>query len=442
MQFHDKKAVISWGLYDWANSAYATTVMAGFFPIFFKQFWSAGVDPTTSTARLGVANSLSGILMACLAPMLGAIADKGTAKKKFLMFFAYMGVVMTSALYLVSMGNWLLAIMLYVFSSLGFTGANIFYDALLPGVAAEENLDIVSALGYSLGYLGGGLLFALNVWMTLQPAKFGFANAENAVNFAFLTVGLWWAVFSIPVFLFVKEPPGAKKKPGINLIKAGFVQLGVTFQEFRHLKSAFLFLAAYWLYIDGVDTIVRMAVDYGMSIGFDTNDLIKALLITQFVGFPAAIAFGFLGNKIGARRGIFFAIAVYFSISIWASFMQDKREFYLLAIMIGLVQGGVQALSRSFYARIIPADKSAEFFGFYNMMGKFATFFGPLLMAGTGVLIRSLGYSSDFASRLSITSIALLFLTGGILFYFVDEDKAKQEARYLTDMAKRDKHSS
>ena len=441
MQFDDKKAVISWGLYDWANSAYATTVMAGFFPIFFKQFWSAGVDPTTSTARLGVANSISGILVACLAPILGAIADKGSAKKKFLMFFAYMGVVMTSALYLVSMGNWLFAVMLYVLSSIGFTGANIFYDALLPGVAREEKLDVVSALGYSLGYLGGGLLFALNVWMALRPAAFGFASAESAVNFAFLTVGLWWAGFSIPIFLFVKEPPGAKAKPGTNLIKAGFMQLRDTFQDFRHLKSAFLFLAAYWLYIDGVDTIIRMAVDYGMSIGFDSNDLIKALLITQFVGFPAAIAFGFLGNKIGARRGIFFAIAVYFSISIWASFMQDKREFYLLAIMIGLVQGGIQALSRSFYARIIPTDKSAEFFGFYNMLGKFATFFGPLLMGGTGVLIRTLGYSSDFASRLSITSIALLFLAGGILFYFVDEEKARQEARYLTEVKKGDKSS-
>ncbi|MDY0093313.1 MAG: MFS transporter [Candidatus Vecturithrix sp.] len=434
MQVDEKKAVISWAIYDWANSAYATTVMAGFFPIFFKQFWSAGVDQVTSTARLGAANSLAGILMACFAPILGAIADKGTAKKKFLLFFATMGVVMTSALYLVSLGNWLLAVMLYVFSSIGFTGSNIFYDALLPGVASEKKLDVVSALGYSCGYLGGGVLFAVNVWMTLSPAAFGFANSENAVKFAFLTVGVWWALFSIPIFVFVKEPPAAKAKPGINLVKAGLVQVQQTLREFRHLKSAFLFLAAYWLYIDGVDTIIRMAVDYGMSIGFDTNDLIKALLITQFVGFPAAIAFGFLGSKVGARRGIFVGIAVYFSISIWASFMQDKREFYLLAIMIGLVQGGIQALSRSFYAKIIPVDKSAEFFGFYNMLGKFATFFGPLLMGGTGVLVRALGYSSDLASRLSITSIALFFLAGGVLFYFVDEEKAKQEARYLTEV--------
>ena len=427
-----KKAVFGWAMYDWANSAFATTVMAGFFPIFFKQYWSAGVDPTISTARLGFANSLAGILVALSAPFLGAIADKGTAKKKFLLFFAYMGVVMTSALYLVSQGNWPLAVMLYVLSSIGFSGGLVFYDALLPGVASEKKMDIVSALGYSLGYLGGGVLFALNVWMTLSPGTFGFSDVSVAVKFSFLSVGIWWGLFSIPVFLFVKEPPAAKAAPGTNLVKAGVLQLRDTFHEIRHLKTIFLFLAAYWLYIDGVDTVVRMAVDYGISIGFESNDLIVALLITQFVGFPAAIAFGFLGKRIGAKPAIFIAIAVYLSITIWASFMQDKREFYLLAIIIGLVQGGIQALSRSFYAKIIPADKSAEYFGFYNMLGKFAAVVGPMLMGAVGLLVRSLGYSSNLASRLSITSIAVLFLAGGILFYFVDEEKAREEVKFLS----------
>jgi UMF1 family MFS transporter len=205
-----------------------------------------------------------------------------------------------------------------------------------------------------------------------------------------------------------------------------------TFQEIRYLKYIVLFLAAYWLYIDGVDTVVRMAVDYGMSIGFESNDLIVALLITQFVGFPAAIGFGYLGSKIGAKRAIFLAIAVYLFVSIWAAFMQEKYEFYILAIVIGLVQGGIQALSRSFYAKIIPVDKSAEYFGFYNMLGKFAAVIGPVLMGGVGLFIRSLGYSSNLASRLSITSLSLLFLAGGILFYFVNEEKAKEELKYLS----------
>jgi UMF1 family MFS transporter len=432
MQRDSKKAIFAWSMYDWANSAFATTVIAGFFPVFFKEFWSAGTDTTVSTARLGLANSIEGIAVAGLAPILGAIADKGTAKKKFLLCFACMGIVMTSCLHLVSRGNWPLAVVLFIFANVGFSGGNVFYDALITGVASEKKMDFVSALGFSLGYLGGGLLFALNVWMTLRPATFGFADAAEAVRFSFLSVGMWWAIFSVPIFLFVKESEGTAAESGVNAVKAGLAQLNKTFQEIRHLRNIFLFLAAYWLYIDGVDTIIRMAVDYGISIGFDSKGLIFALLITQFVGFPAAIGFGLLGGRIGARRAIFFAIAVYLGVSVWGAFMREKHEFYILAIVIGLVQGGIQALSRSFYAKIIPPDKSAEYFGFYNMLGKFAAVIGPGLMGGIVLFIKFLGSSSDLASRLSITSLSLLFLAGGILFYFVNEEKAKEEIKYLT----------
>jgi UMF1 family MFS transporter len=216
------------------------------------------------------------------------------------------------------------------------------------------------------------------------------------------------------------------------MVTAGLVQLKETFQEVRHLKTILLFLIAYWLYIDGVDTIVRMAVDYGISIGFQANDLILALLMTQFVGFPSAILFGHLGNKIGAKRAIFIALAVYLFVTLWGAFMQHKNEFYILAFLIGLVQGGIQALSRSFYAGIIPAEKSAEYFGFYNMLGKFAAVLGPVFLGGFGLIVKSLGYSSDIASRVSITSISLLFIAGGLLFYFVDEEKGKEEAKHLS----------
>ncbi len=431
MQSRDRKAVFGWALYDWANSAFATTVMAGFFPVFFNQFWSSGVDTTVSTARLGLANSIAGVTVAVLAPFLGAIADKGTAKKKFLMFFACTGIVMTLSLYMVSRGQWLPAIVLYILATIGFSGGNIFYDSLITIVAPEKRLDSVSSLGLSLGYLGGGLLFALNVWMTLSPGVFGFADAAEAVRFSFLTVGAWWAVFSVPVFVFVREPEGRVKISALKAVRAGLIQLRDTFREVRHLKTVFLFLAAYWLYIDGVDTIVRMAVDYGISIGFEPEDLIRALLITQFVGFPAAIGFGYIGERIGTKRAIFIAIIVYLFISVRGAFMQDKREFYMLAVIIGLVQGGVQALSRSFYARIIPADKSAEYFGFYNMLGKFAVVMGPAVMGGIGLLVRSMGYSSNIASRAGIFSIALFFIAGGILLYFVDEQKGREEVRYL-----------
>ncbi|MBW1804938.1 MAG: MFS transporter [Deltaproteobacteria bacterium] len=424
MQLNDKRAILGWTLYDWANSAFATTVMAGFFPIFFKQYWCVGVDATVSTARLGLANSVAGIMVALSAPLLGAIADRGTSRKRFLIFFAYMGVVMTSALHMVSKGNWPLAVLLYVFSTVGFSGANIFYDALITIITSEKRMDSVSTQGFALGYLGGGILFALNVWMTLRPEFFGFVDQAAAVRFSFLSVGIWWAVFTIPLIMFVKEPEGEVEISGRKMVKEGIVRLKGTFHEVRRLKPIFLFLVAYWLYIDGVDTVIRMAVDYGISIGFRSNDLILALLITQFVGFPSAIGFGFIAGRIGAKRAILLTIGVYLFISIWGAFMQSKAEFFVLAFIIGLVQGGIQALSRSFYAKMIPVDRAAEFFGFYNMIGKFAVVIGPVLMGGVGMLVRAMGYDSNTASRVSIMSLSLLFLIGGTLFYFVREDRA------------------
>lgn len=431
-QNHDRKSIFGWVMYDWANSAFATTVMAGFFPIFFKQFWSVGADATLSTARLGLANSLAGIAVALFAPVLGAMADKGSSKKRFLLFFAFMGVVMTLALYTVSKGNWPAAVLLYVLATIGFSGGNIFYDALMVAVAPERKMDVVSALGFALGYLGGGILFALNVWMTLSPATFGFTGPGEAVRFSFLTVGIWWALFSVPLFLFVKEPPATKPASGLNMVRAGFGELKDTFQKVRRLRTIFLFLLAYWLYIDGVDTIIRMAVDYGISIGLASNDLIVALLITQFVGFPSAIGFGFLGDRIGAKRAIFAAIAVYLLVTVWAPFMETSREFYIMAMTVGLVQGGIQALSRSFYATLIPAEKSAEYFGFYNMIGKFSAIIGPGFMGGVGLAVRSMGYSSNTASRISITAVSLFFLAGGVLLFFVNQERGRQELRYLS----------
>lgn len=428
----NRKAIFGWAMYDWANSAYATTVMAGFFPVFFKQFCCFGVDAVTSTALLGFANSFAGILIALSAPLLGAIADRSGAKKKFLTFFLFMGVVMTCALFMVARGEWIFGISLYIMSTIGFSGGNIFYDSLLPFVAPEKKLDVVSALGFSLGYLGGGILFTLNIVMTLKPAIFGLAGPTEAVKWSFLTVGIWWSLFSIPILILVKEPTQEARKTIGTAVREGFDQLKSTFQEIRHVKTIGLFLVAYWLYIDGVDTIIRMAVDYGMSIGFDPKDLLKALLITQFIGFPAALGFGYLGEKMGTKRAIFLAIAVYLFVTIWGAYMDEKHEFYILAMTVGLVQGGIQALSRSFYVRIIPANGAAEYFGFYNMIGKFSIVLGPLLIGAVAVLVRSLGYGDHLASRISIASVSLLFIAGGILFFFVDEERGKREAQYLS----------
>jgi len=440
----EKKAVWGWAMYDWANSAFATTVMAGFFPIFFKKYWSHGVDVNMSTAQLGFGNAMASLFVALMAPVLGAIADKGSAKKKFLIFFAYLGVLMTASLFLIDKGEWAWAIFVYAMGIIGFSGANVFYDALLPSVADEDKIDFVSGLGFSMGYLGGGLLFLINVLMTLMPERFGLADAGEAVRYSFVSVALWWGIFTICTILWVPEE---KRTPesghGGNIIGDGFRQFLETFKEVRHLKTVFLFLFAYWCYIDGVDTIIRMAVDYGMSLGFDSNDLIVALLIVQFVGFPAALAFGKLGQRWGARKAIYLAIGVYMFVTVWGVMMTQKHEFYILAVIIGLVQGGIQALSRSYYSRLIPKEQSAEYYGFYNMLGKFAAIIGPAMMGIVGLIARrmlmppaptpeQIETAGQLASRWSMASILILFLVGAILLYFVDEEKGRAEIAHLS----------
>jgi UMF1 family MFS transporter len=440
----EKKAVWGWAMYDWANSAYVTTVMAGFFPVFFTQYWSHGADVTVTTARLGFANSIASLIVALIAPVLGAIADKGSAKKKFMLLFAYLGVLMSIGLFMVRQGQWAMAIFVYAMGIIGFSGANVFYDSLLPSVADEDNIDYVSSLGFSMGYLGGGLLFLVNVLMTLMPQKFGLPDAAAAVRVSFLTVAVWWGLFTIFTIAWVKEVRiTAPSATGETLIQAGFRQLGGTFKKLRHMKVVLLFLLAYWFYIDGVDTIIRMAVNYGLSLGFESSDLIVALLIVQFVGFPAALAYGKLGQKWGVRKAIYLGIAIYMAVTVYGTMMTAKHEFYILAVVIGLVQGGLQALSRSYYSRLIPTDKAAEFYGFYNMLGKFAVIMGPALMAIVGLIARrmmmppspseqQLLVIGQTASRWSIGSILILFAVGAVLFYFVDEEKGREQARYLS----------
>ena len=362
------------------------------------------METSTSTFQLGVANAVASLVIVLSAPIIGAIADAGKFKKAFLFGFAFIGIVFTGLLYGVGESEWSAAAMLFSGATIGFMGANVFYDALILNVSDEKNRDVVSALGYALGYLGGGLLFSINVAMTLSPESFGLSDAAEAVRLSFVSVSIWWAVFSIPLFVFVHEKKQDNGESILNAVKNGLLQFSATFKQIRALRKVWVFLLAYWLYIDGVDTVVRMAVDFGLSIGLESQHLIVALLVTQFVGFPAAIGFGYLGNRLGTRQGIYIALAIYILVTAVAYFIEQVWEFYLLAAMIGLVQGGIQSLSRSFYADIIPPDKPAEFFGFYNMMGKSAALIGPLLV---GVIVY---YSGDH--RLGMLSLIILFIGG------------------------------
>ena len=409
MSNHGKRSQLSWAFYDWANSAFATTVMAGFFPVFFKEFWAADLPVTDSTFWLGVGNSVASILVVVLAPFIGALADQGGHKKKLLVLFAFLGILMSASLYFVASGFWVMALVIYGLGVIGFSSSIVCYDALLVDVAPAAQLDRVSAFGFALGYLGGGLLFALNVVMVLKPAVFGLEDASAAVRVAFLMVATWWALFSIPVILFVQERKPIATGPGI--FRSAIQELISNIREVHQYRMAFTFLVAYWLYIDGVDTIVRMAVDYGMAIGFDASDLLTALLVTQFVGFPAALVFGRIGERFGPKAGINAALVIYVLVVIWAWHMQAVWEFYGLAVSIGLVQGGIQALSRSLYARLIPAERAGAFFGMYNMLGKFAAVLGPLLVGVVSMLTSN--------PRSGLLAILLLFVAGGLVLQAV-----------------------
>lgn len=419
------KKVWAWSMYDWANSAFSTTVMAGFFPIFFEKYWSNPDDVIQSTYQLGWANSLASIVIAALAPFLGAIADRGSAKKKFLIFFCYMGVVMTGGLYMVGQGQWQMAVMVYIAASVGFMGANIFYDSLLPSVAPKEKMNYVSSLGFAIGYIGGGLLFLINVLMYLHPQWFGIADATTAIKLSFLSVAVWWGVFTIPLLLFVPEPQISDSLPLVRAISAGYRQLRITFIQIRQLKIIGMFLLAYWLYIDGVDTIIRMSVKMGSSLGFEAGDLITALLMVQFIAFPAALGYNWFASKIGTKKAVLIAIGGYSVVTLLAYFMTVKLHFYILAALIGLFQGGVQALSRSLFTRLVPRGKEAEFFGFYNMLGKFAAVIGPIMMGWVTLATGNV--------RLGILSILILFISGALLLQKVDFEEGERLAKTFSD---------
>ncbi len=399
-----RRPVFGWAMYDWANSSFATTVMAGFFPLFFKQFWNAGVPATQSTFRLGVANGVASLVVALMAPLVGAIADKGSARVRLLALFTVLGAAMTVGMFFVAKGDWLSAAALYVLASLGFWGGNQFYDSLLTDVSEPREYDLVSGYGYALGYLGGGLLFALNVAMVLKPALFGLPDAGAAVRWSFVTVGIWWAGFTVFTVSLVRERSTHAALPALAAIRAGAAELAGTIRHLRSDRVLLWFLLAYWFYIDGVNTIIKMAVDYGLSLGLKQNSLITALLVVQFVGFPAALGFGWLGQRIGPRAGILLGIAVYAAIAGYAYFLHSELQFMIMAIVIGLVQGGVQSLSRSLFGRLVPAGKAGEFFGFYNLMGKAAAILGPTLTGVVALMTHD--------SRLAILSITILFVIG------------------------------
>ena len=421
MEKEYKKIIRSWQMYDWANSAFATTIMAAVLPEFYSSVAGATLDKTIATGYWGYSNTIAMLIIAIAAPILGAIGDHSGAKKRFLGGFAGIGILATAFLIGIGQGMWLYASLLYIFGRVGFGGANIFYDSLLLHVTTHDEIDKVSAGGYALGYLGGGILLSINVLMILKPALFGIPNAEWGSRISFLTVAMWWAVFSIPIFKNVPEPPTIlSREESPNPVLAGYQRLKRTFRDIRRFRELIKFLIAFWLYNDGIGTIIIMAVIFGAEIGIGRAHLIGAILMVQFLGVPFTLIFGRLPKKIGTKRSILFALGIYTIIAFLGYFMTKPLHFWLLAVLVSMVQGGTQALSRSMYGTMSPPSKSAEFFGFYNVSGKFAGIVGPTLFGLVGQLTGT--------SRISIVAIVFFFLVGGLVLVTVDHSKGIEAA--------------
>ena len=413
----------AWGMYDWANSAFQCTIITAVFPVYFTTVAAADLPGSLATQRYATATTIALAIVAALAPVLGAYADAAAAKKRLLALFVTVGVCATAGLWFVERGDWQLGALLFIVANIGVSASFVFYDSLLPHIARAEEMDRVSSAGYALGYLGGGLLLVVNLAWIMAPGAFGLADQAVASRLSFLSVAIWWAGFSVPLLRRVPEPAVRPSAAVARLgpVRASLAQLAETIRELGRFRQAALMLVAFLIYNDGIGTIIRMAGSYGAEIGLPTTDLIAAIVIVQFVGIPFAVLFGALAGRIGAKTAILLALAVYCTISVLGYYMREAWQFYLLAFLVGMVQGGSQALSRSLFASMIPRHRSSQFFGFFGVFEKFAGIVGPGIFALT---IRLTG-----SSRNAILSVIGFFVVGAILLWFVDVAAGQREAR-------------
>ena len=426
----------AWAMYDWANSALMTTIITAVFPLYYADVASAGEPAGVATWRFAAASTIGMVVIAVLAPILGALADEKPIKKKLLGLFMAIGVTAVGGMFFIEKGDWAFASLLFIVANIGANGSFVFYDALLPHVARPDEVDRVSTAGYALGYVGGGLLLALNLAWIMNPSWFGLPSGPGLtasqetlpVRLAFVSVAVWWLVFSVPLFRTVSEPP-IELKPGAGQggqpLREALVRLGETLRELRRYRQGFLMLLAFLIYNDGIGTIIRMAASYGHDLGLGRNEMIASLVIVQFVGIPFAFLFGGLAGRIGPKLSILLGLLVYVGISVLGYFMTTETHFFILAVLVGMVQGGTQALSRSLFASLIPRDRSGEFFGFFAVVEKFAGIFGPLLF---GLSIKLTG-----DARNAILSVIPFFLVGGLLLMLVDVPAGQREAESLEE---------
>lgn len=403
----------SWVMYDWASSAYTLIITTAIFPIYFKESaTAAGIAGADSTAYLGYTIAIFTTILALLGPIMGTVADYEGLKKKFFGVFFSIGVIFTLALALVPFENWLMLLVVYTFAALGATGSNVFYDSFIVDVTSDERMAKVSARGYGMGYIGSlfPFIIAMGIIVASQNGLLPLA-ADTASKIAFIITAAWWIVFSIPIFRNVKQVHFVPREP--NPVSQSFKRLFTTFKEIRKYRAVFLFLLAYFFYIDGVGTIIAMSTAYGTDLGLDSTSLLGILFLTQVIAAPFAFLYGFLAGKFGEKNMLYVGIFVYIIVCTYAYFMNSVTDFFILAMLVGTSQGGIQALSRSYFGKLVPKQNSNEFFGFYNIFGRFAAILGPLLV---GVTAQVTGNSS-----MGVFSLIVLFIIGFIILRFVPE---------------------
>ena len=413
----------AWAMYDWANSAYWATVIQ-IFPFYFVRVVHAGQPASLANIRYSLATALAMVIISALSPVLGTIADYAGIKKKMLAASLAVGIPATALMVSIDRGDWVLASLLYILGNIGVSASIVFYESLLPHIAGEDEIDRVSTAGFAMGYLGSAMLMAVNLLMIQRPHWFGLADAAAATRVSFFSVAVWWLVFSLPLFRRVPEPPRrleADEQPRENVLIVGFRRLRETFQELRRYRQAFLLLVAFLVYNDGISTMIRMGAAYAAEIGLEQGAAIGVLLLVQIVGIPFTFLFGMLAGRLGVKRSIFLGLGVYLVITLTGYYMKTIVHFMILAILVGMVMGGTQALSRSLFATMIPRHKSAEFFAFYGVFEKFAGIIGPAMFAA---VIAATG-----ASRNAILGLDAFFILGGILLAFVDVDLGRRAAR-------------
>ena len=417
----------AWAMYDWANSAFWCTILVAVFPPFFSDFAAAGLEPAQATGRFAWATTIAVAIVAIIGPFLGAIADYRAAKKRLLALFAAIGIIATLSMVTIERGAWMYAAVIFIIANIGVAGSQIFYDALLPHIARREELDRVSTAGFALGFFGSGMLLLVNLAWIVTPTTFGIPDTITAIRLSFASVAIWWLIFTIPLMRGVAEPAAlleADETGAENPARAAVRRVSETFQQLRGHRHAFLMLIAFLLYNDGIQTIIRMSAIYGAEIGIDRNAQIAAFVIVQFVGVPFAFLFGAAADRVGPKPALYVGLVVYTAISVLGYFMTTEWEFFVLAFMVGMVQGGTQALSRSLFARMIPKHKSSEYFGFFSVFEKFAGVAGPALFAASVTIFGS--------SRSAILSVIFFFVAGGLVLTRVDVAAGEADAAAAT----------